>query len=166
MKAHAVYMVVIITFALTAGAATAEPPKKLTVTAEMVRGEWQQITTRKKADDTMLVMTFRKNGICRLDAIDLVTGKMPEGPDVHLPGVGLWKIDGQDLIITWEQWSDGRNQPVQSENRFRVINLDEKELVYRLILPDRPNEKLEPNRWRPFEGWATRELLRNLFYKR
>ncbi len=133
---------------------------KIDPAADRLVGEWKQIVTLKKADDTLLVMTFRKSGICRLDALDRASRKQPEGPDAHLPGVGLWKVKGSDLVITWENWNQGKQCPIEQVTRYRIEKSTEKELIYRAIVPGRPPEQFEAAKWVRFEGWWLAALLR------
>ncbi len=143
---------VCLTFFALLGGVNAQDKEKLS--KDLLQGEWTSLGTREKKDDIMLVMTFRPNGVCRLDAVDTVTRKQPRGPKDRLPGVGIWKIDGNDVVITWENWNEGKERPIQVPHRIRVEKLTEKEFVYRTILPDRPKEKQEATKWKRFEGWS------------
>jgi hypothetical protein len=147
----------VLAVAIAGTVAISAEPRRQPGPAGRIVGEWSQVVTVKKANDTLMVWTFRPTGVCRLDALDRATGKQPRGPDVHLPGVGSWKIDGKDLLVTWEKWSDSRQRPVRDEVRLRLEKLTDKELVTRLIPADRPDAKEKPARWTRFEGWAMPE---------
>ena len=109
---------------------------------------------RQKADDVLIVLTFRPNGVCRFDAVDAVTREQPRGPKDRLPMVGTWKLEGKELVLTLENWNEGKQRPIEVVNRMRLEKLTEQELVYRPILPDRPEEKQEVSKWKRFEGWG------------
>jgi RNA polymerase sigma factor (sigma-70 family) len=132
------------------------------ITAERIVGEWQQVVSLKKPDDTLLVMTFRKSGICRLDALDRTSRKQVQGPEVHLPGVGLWKIDGPDLVITWENWNQGTHRPVAQLDRYKIERSTDKELFYRATVPGRAIEDFPLAKWVRFEGWWMATLSRKV----
>ncbi|MCC7422224.1 MAG: hypothetical protein IT428_18255 [Planctomycetaceae bacterium] len=135
----------------------AKEPAPPALTPDRVLGEWSQLVELGKPGDILLVMTFRKSGICRIDAIDRMTRKKPEGPDIHLPGVGLWKVDGPHLLIVWEKWSPARQRPIQSEERLLVETLDEMQMVTRIVLPNDIDTKVESNRWTRHKGWDDAE---------
>jgi len=159
MGSRSIFSVALAACVSVAGLAAGEEPVQPAIAAEQLVGEWKQLVTRQKADDTLLVMTIRRNGVCRLDALDRATREQPQGPDVRLPGVGTWKVDGQELVITWEKWSPADQRPIEQVDRFQIEKATETELVCRVVIPDRPREQVEPAKWVRFEGWWLAKLL-------
>lgn len=156
MRRRSKLWVALATCVSFAGLVAADEPVKPAVVAEQLLGEWKQIVTRQKADDTLLVITFRRNGICRLDALDRASRELPQGPDVRLPGVGTWKLDNQDLVITWENWSSAYQRPLEQVDRFQIEKVTETELVYRFTIP---GSLPVTAKWVRFEGWWLAKLL-------
>ena len=102
MVARSMFWVTLTACVSVFGLLSGDEPAKPGVAAEQLVGEWKQPVTLHKKDDTLMVMTIRRNGVCRLDALDRASREQPQGPDVRLPGVGTWKMDGQELVISWE----------------------------------------------------------------
>ena len=153
MAARSMFWLALTAFVSVAGLLSGDEPAKPGVAAEKLVGGWKQIVTRQEKDDTLMVITFRRNGVCRIDALDRGSREQPAGPDVRLPGVGTWKVDGQELIIAWETWSPAHQQPIEQVDRYQIDKATESELVWRLIGVDEPLEQVEPTRWVRFEGW-------------
>src|SRR4051812_40916375 len=120
MRSRSICGVGVVACALVAGRAPGAEPDKPVFSAEHLVGEWSQVITRQQKDDTLLVVTFRKNGVCRLDALDRATKKQPTGPDCHLPGVGTWKVEGSELVIVWENWNEAEQRPIEQKDRSRI----------------------------------------------
>ena len=153
MVARSMFWVALTACVLVVGLLSGDEPAKPGVAAEQLVGEWKQLVTLHKKDDTLMVMTIRRNGVCRLDALDRASREQPQGPDVRLPGVGTWKMDGQELVITWEKWSPAYQRPIEQVDRYQIEKATETELVWRLLGVDEPLEQVEPTRWVRFEGW-------------
>jgi len=153
MVARLMFWVALTACVSVVGLLSGDEPAKPGVAAEQLVGEWKQLVTLHKKDDTLMVMTIRRNGVCRLDALDRASREQPQGPDVRLPGVGTWRMDGQELVITWEKWSPAYQRPIEQVDRYQIEKATETELVWRLIGVDEPLEQAEPTRWVRFEGW-------------
>ncbi len=153
MVARSMFWVALTACVSVVGLLSGDEPAKPGVAAEQLVGGWKQIVTRLKKDDTLMVITFRHNGVCRIDALDRASREQPQGPDVRLPRVGTWKMDGQELVITWEIWSPAYQRPIESVDRYQIEKATETELVWRLTGVDEPLEHVEPTRWVRFEGW-------------
>ena len=159
MVARSMFWVALTACVSVVGLLSGDEAPKPGVAAEQLVGEWKQVVTLHKKDDTLMVMTIRRNGVCRLDALDRASREQPQGPDVRLPGVGTWKMDGQELVITWEKWSPANQRPIEQVDRFQIEKATETELVYRAIITDRPSEQVEPAKWGRFEGWWLAKAL-------
>jgi len=159
MGSRSIFSVALAACVSVAGLAAGEEPVQPAIAAEQLVGEWKQLVTLHKKDDTLMVMTIRRNGVCRLDALDRASREQPQGPDVRLPGVGTWKMDGQELVITWEKWSPAYQRPIEQADRYQIEKATETELVWRLIGVDEPLEQVELTRWVRFEGWWLAKLL-------
>ncbi len=153
MVARSMFWVALTACVSVVGLLSGDEPAKPGVAAEQLVGEWKQLVTLQTKDDTLMVITFRRNGVCRIDAFDRVSREPPLGPDVRPPSVGTWKCDGQELVITWETWSPAEKRPLEDICRFQIEKATEAELVWRLIGVDEPLEQVEPTRWVRFEGW-------------
>ena len=153
MVARSMFWVALTACVSVVGLLSGDEAPKPGVAAEQLVGEWKQLVTLHKKDDTLMVMTIRRNGVCRLDALDRASREQPQGPDVRLPGVGTWKMDGQKLVITWEKWSPAYQRPIEQVDRYQIEKATETELVWRLIGVDEPLEQVELTRWVRFEGW-------------
>lgn len=107
----------------------AADPDNLT---KKITGERAQPGSPHKADDSLVVWTFKPYEIVRLDAIDLeIRRKVRE-----MPIVERWYVDRKKVVCRWKLWNDRLNRPskrVESEERFRLRSLSEKELVLLVV---------------------------------
>jgi hypothetical protein len=128
----------------------AADPDNLT---KKITGEWAQPGALHKADDSLVVWTFKADGIVRLDAIDVESRKKVR----EMPMVGRWHVDGKEVVCRWEVWNDRRNRPskgAECEERFRVRSLSEKELVLLVVARrGRPVIEEELISFKRFPGW-------------
>jgi hypothetical protein len=128
----------------------AADPDNLT---KKIAAEWARSASRGTADDTLIVWTFKADGIVRLDAIDVQSRKkVREGPMV-----GRWYVDGKEVVCRWEVWNDRQHRPAEgteAEERFRVRSLSEKELALLVVTKrGRPVAEEELLRYKRFPGW-------------
>ena len=88
MGTRSIFWAALVACVPIAGLFAGDEPAKPGVAAEQLVGEWKQLVTLQKKDDTLMVITFRRNGVCRIDALDRNSGEPPLGPDVRPPSVG------------------------------------------------------------------------------
>jgi hypothetical protein len=141
---------------LTACFASGADPVKPVITADRIVGEWYVETVRSEGS-YIIVLTFRPNGVWRFDALDPTTRKRAQIPEERLGNqVGLWKIDGSDVVIMFERWSEADQRPYQKENRWRIKKLTAKDLEY-TVIDKELNRESPPARWQRFGGWGKKE---------
>jgi len=157
MGTRSIFWAALVACVPIAGLFAGDEPAKPGVAAEQLVGEWKQLVTLQKKDDTLMVITFRRNGVCRIDALDRNSGEPPLGPDVRPPSVGTWKCDGQELVITWETWSPAEKRPIENIDRYQIDKATATELVWRLITADEPREQVEPTRCGSRDGGWRRD---------
>jgi hypothetical protein len=64
MGTRSIFWAALVACVPIAGLFAGDEPAKPGVAAEQLVGEWKQLVTLQKNDDTLMVITFRRNGVC------------------------------------------------------------------------------------------------------
>ena len=131
---------------------TGVPAPKPEPSAGRIVGEWSYAASIKQPNDTEVVWTFRDNGTVRIDGVDRANGE-----EVRGPMVGRWRLEGRDLLVTWETWNERDNHPVQVEERLRIRELTDGALAVQVIYaPPRDPPEGHTLEFKRFGGWDRR----------
>ena len=63
MAARSMFWLALTAFVSVAGLLSGGEPAKPGVAVEQLVGAWKKIVTRHRKDDTLMVITFRRNGV-------------------------------------------------------------------------------------------------------